>query len=353
MKDILFPFPWWVVLILALLGILFMLKGHNLKALLITLFTLSLTLITPVLYQQLTPIEFWHLGDYQLSSVWIEAFICSLGFGYLVYCLTLLLVRLKRPSALFVNLIIFLLTLTSVLIFITENYSANNQTDEVLYYNYGLEALRSLDQNAVYFAETDYDFFSTDYLRNVEGKRLDSFVFLTPLFRYPYEFHEALFNLHLPANHPETHSPFDSISKVNTLASRPLFLHLFQRSVRGYIFNSFNPLPILPHAESCYIGLINEKKNPTKIFVKELNEFWDKNLASLSNHPDPSILLLLEACAHPYLNTASFLKAEGNLTSWDLFYVRALKFGLRKIPLQKTWDNKSEGDTCWVKKEKF
>jgi hypothetical protein len=206
-----------------------------------------------------------------------------------------------------------------------------------------LEALRSLDQNAVYFAETDYDFFSTDYLRNVEGKRLDSFVFLTPLFRYPYEFHEALFNLHLPAIHPETHSPFDSISKVNTLASRPLF-YTFSNGVFEDIF-----LTHLIHYRFCPSGILlhwvnKPEKKSNQNLVKELNEFWDKNLASLSNHPDPSTLLLLEACAHPYLNTASFLKAEGNLTSWDLFYVRALSLIKEESWLAETWDNKSEGD---------
>ncbi len=341
--DLLFPFPSWLFIFLFLTGFLFLWRNECQKIPDILLFTFLTSVTVPLLYQRLTPPEFWHLDDYLLTPVWIEWLVISAGIGLFFLNFLNNDNRLKPPHILLLKILIALSIPIFGIMQVSKNYGANDQKGKLLYYNYGLEALRSLDRGAIYFAETDYDFFSTSYLRNVELLRTDSSIFLTGLFREPYEYVEAVRSMNLSATSQAPASPFDSISKTINYSSRPVFftfsngsfVDLFLSHLPGYRFRLSG---ILLH------WVTKPEKNSDVNSLLESNDFWNKSLKALKSDRDPSDYLLLDTCAHPFLNIANYLKTEGNLSNWDLLYDRALSLMEEKSWIAETWDRRAEGD---------
>jgi tetratricopeptide (TPR) repeat protein len=61
---------------------------------------------------------------------------------------------------------------------------------------------------------------------------------------------------------------------------------------------------------------------------------------------------LTELCAHPYINTANYLKLRGDLSQWDVLYDRALSLIQDAQWSAQTWSNRAEGDLLRGDKEK-
>ncbi len=334
----------WMSILLLVAGLWFLYKTSRRRVLYFLILAFLTTVLLNLFYQRLTPIEFWHLDDYLLTVNWVEALLCASGMGFFLSRFTPLAFRATssfdahREKAL---LLIFIALLFYIL---GKNFSLNNQKREFFYYYYGLETLKSLDANAIYFPETDYDLFSTMYLKKVEAKRSDIIIVPTPFFRKSYAYKDM--HLRYPGILPATSSisPFDALSKIVNNFGRPVF-YTFTNGIFADLYLKhlpryhFQPNGIL-------LRLIGRKghayaKNP----LFELNSFWGKSIANSIRDINPADTILLQACAHPFIDTAEYLEAKGDSADSNWLYNRALlliqdKNWRAEITAKKTFENK-------------
>jgi hypothetical protein len=298
------------------LGIYFFWRRALRKELLFLLLVLLTTTIANILYLQVSPIEYWHLDDHLVTDNWVTALLASVG----IYSL---LTSANNRSLFKYILPILLITLP----FLTfrKNIVADDQRREFLYWGYGIEALKSMDLNADYFAESDYDYFSILYLRDVEHKREDMGLTLTS-FMSEKDWQDVL---ELAAT-----QPYDSRPKYCAFPNGGF--------IDGYLEHA-------PTASFKPDGTIVQFMPPAKMLnrlpnQKPLEDLWQRYLNTDCRSSNPINGLLLEICAHPYLHMADYLKLRGDLREWDSFYEKALSLIQDPKWSAETSAAKAEGD---------
>ncbi len=261
--------------------------GHR-KELLFLLLLLLTTVTANILYLQVSPIEYWHLDDHLITVNWVTAFLASAG----IY---LLFTWVHKHSWLKYALPVLLIALP-ILTF-QKNISADDQTKEFLYRGYGMEALKSMNQNARYFAESDYDYFSILYLQEVEHKRPDVALRMTTF---------------LTENDWKNLS--QEVSSGSTTTDHPIYCAFPNGDfINGYLNHaqaaSFKPNGLV--TQFMPIKLSNDNES-----LKLLREFFGRYISPNLMGSNQIDKLLLELCAYPYLNMANYLKVRHNLDHW-------------------------------------
>lgn len=303
--------------LISLLGVFVLWRQNRRNELLFLLVVLLTALAANLLYLQVIPIEYWHMDDHLLTVNWVIASLGGLGVFFL-------LTLRDVPNALRYVLTgaLLLLPLQTFL----WNLSVNDQTREFLFKGYGMEALKSMDRSAAYFAESDYDYFSMIYLQQVEHKRPDVDLKLTTFL---------------------TQSDWENLARRFSGNPRAGGGPLYCAFPNGPFVNGY-----LQYAGTAYFkpaGTVvefmatpaSQKEGST---LQPLEELWNRYLIPEPMTPNPIDGLLQELCAHPYLNTANYLRFRGDLRYWDSYYLRALSLIQDSRWLAETWANKAGGD---------
>ena len=330
-----------------LIGV-FPLNKTNKKLTLFFLFLLLTIILTNLFYLQVTPIEFWHMDDHLLSSNWILGMLMGIG----IHTFFNLLASFKRPN------IKKILQTTSLILFLSfipltfaQNFSTNNQKDEFLYYGYGVTALKSLPKNSLYFAESDYDCFSTLYLKTVLNKRPDVHLLLSLFIDKPYERTLILKTdptlLNRTPNETKNSVLFDLIK--NNYKSHPIYCTFANVGFADLYLKNFKEMRLVP--SGILTQVIQPKESITSGYLHEtLKSFWDEYLEIECENPSPNQGLLRQACASPFLNAALYEKLHGNLTNWDWYYSKAVNLISEPSWLAQTWFARAEGNALFGNK---
>ena len=343
-----FHFTTWFIFLAGLFAI----RKRKQITLLISIILATVTLVN-LFYLQAMPIEFWHMNDHLLTLNWAFGLIASTG----IFSILLWINRLSRPrfsSMARISFFIFLTAGIPALVF-THHLFVNNQQREFLYRGYGLTGFKSMERNSIYFAESDYDYFSMLYLKLVENKRRDITLFLTPFLEKPYEY--GLIQKRCPdlsQNNPGLSG--------KTLSEDLLFNALKTGSFHRPFYCAFSNGPFvemyLRHSPSFYFqpsGTLIKCMGSTqpqlvRNLVPVLNDFWERYLQLNKRSPNPINGFFLGMCSYPFTNAAYYLKMRRDLTYWDWFYERALSLIQIKDWLAQEWDKKGEGDLLSGKK---
>jgi hypothetical protein len=164
-----------------------------------------------------------------------------------------------------------------------------------------------MDRRPTYFAESDFDYFSLLYLREVEGKRPDLDLYLTTFLE-----DKDWRALATPEAPRPRYCAFANGDLVNGLLKRTSFV-------------SFYPIGTVIHL------LPGHAQRPGIQDRIPLDELWDHYLAptlksegSFEAGLNPINGLMTELTAHPYLNMSKYLLLHGDRSHWDEDQARAL-----------------------------
>jgi len=330
-----------------LIGV-FLLNKTNKKLTLFFVVLLLTIILTNLFYLQVSQIEFWHMDDHLLSSNWILGMLMGIG----IHTFFNLFASFKRPNIKKIlqttSLILFL---SVILLTFAQNFSVNNQKDEFLYYGYGVTALKSLPKNSLYFAESDYDCFSTLYLKTVLNKRPDVHLLLSLFIDKPYERTLILKTdstlLNCTPNETKNSVLFDLIK--NNYKSHPIYCTFANVGFADLYLKNFKEMRLVP--SGILTQVIQPKESITSGSLhKTLKSFWDEYLEIECENPSPNQGLLRQACASPFLNAALYEKLHGNLTNWDWYYSKAVNLISEPSWLAQTWFARAEGDALFGNK---
>ncbi len=159
-------------LVLGLLGIFAWRNSGARRTLMVALVSLACLFLAfcVALLMPADPHMRWYVHNYLLPSNWIVALLAALGLGALNRVL-----QGRMGSAFFTLLLI---TLPAQQFF--SNFQRNDQSLQMLRYDYGANLLKSAPEGAVLFAEGDEDYFPLYFFQEIERKRPD--VVLVPSF---------------------------------------------------------------------------------------------------------------------------------------------------------------------------
>lgn len=338
--------PWF--LILMGFGLYLLWKKQDKKPLSFLVFTLGSTLIASLLYLRPIPLEFWHMDDHMLTSNWVFCLLIGLGYFQIFHFLNK--IRFWRKKQNLLGAAILFGTFLILMLVINNSWRANDQKREFLYYGYGNMILKSLPAQAVYFAESDYDYFSLLYFQNVEMRRRDVDLLLTSFLKKDYSF--TLIRQNHPDLFPRIKSDLDSqklkegdfynwlLSGRNPRPSFCAFLNgdfsIFRKE--DYIKLSFEPQGLVLGITSTF----HPSPNSTNNFV--LSDFWERYAKPNLAHMNPINGLLTQICAFPYIYHAQYAFTHGDRRNWDLLYSHALELIQDKSWQANEWMNKAGGD---------
>jgi hypothetical protein len=304
---------------------------------------LLLTVVTAnSFYLQIAPIEFWHMDDHLLTSNWILALFLGTGI-YAALSSVFSFKALNFKS--YLQVALSALCFSIIPFTFVQNFSINDQKNEFLYYGYGITALKSLPKNALYFAESDYDSFSTIYFKTVLNKRPDIHLLMTLFIDKPYE-RELISKTDptlLAFISDETNNSvlFDLIQDNYKL--HPIYCTFSNVGFSDLYLKNFNQMKLAPS------GILTHVIEPNKLIATEplykpLKSFWEEYLEPEMENPSPNQGLLRQACASPYLNAAFYEKLHGHLEHWDWYYSKAVNLISEPSWLAQTWFERAEGD---------
>ncbi len=334
--------------VFAILGV-WPLYKTNIKICLFLLLLFLSSVISNIFYMNLSSIEFWHLDDYLLLNDWAELIFCVVGCSFVW-------IKIKDLSCQFtplvkraIPIIVFILILLFAGDLITNNYRACSK-DGKIYHDYGLAALRSLNDDSVFFAETDFDYFGTIYLNKVENFRPDITILGCPFLmkNYPFTDLKKQYPVFSRIERADFSSKETSQGIIHDLIYLTDIKKTFFCTYTNGIFNdiylgSDHSVRLSPQGILLKLNFGNPKINIKKQ-TDFLHDFWHEALEEENINPDPVNYILYEACAHPFLNSALFLRLKGDLSNWDWFFERGL-FLIRDINWQAhVWNQKATGD---------
>jgi len=334
------------VYVFIVIGFFFLNKTSKKLTLFLSGFFLTVVLAN-LLYLQATSIEFWHIDDHLLSTNWILGLLTGLGIYSSFISAQTFLKNNKKAAMIATFFLAFSLTFLTLI----QNLAINDQKERFLYYGYGLNILKSMPENTLYFAESDYDYFSTLYLKTVLNKRPDIHLFLTYFMGQPYE--RALLsktdNLAFTQNPltPKNSLMFDLIENnhsthaIYSTFSNASFTKMYLKDFKGM---RFEPSGIVTHIIQ---NNQNTRKEPP---YHQLDIFWNEYLVPELNTPNSTQGILIQACANPYLNAAYYDKLRGHFEHWDWYYSKALYLISDTSWLAQTWFDRAEGDEHQGKK---
>ena len=312
-------------LLLAVLGLWGLLKKGRERLVLFLLTLLLTTLVVNVFYLRVIPIEFWHLDDHTLSLNWVLGILGGCGAGESLERLGKLRF-FKNRIVLRTAACLLVVAFFPVLLFL-KHRDVDDQSREFLYWGYGMTGLESMDKNARYFAETDYDYFSILYLQKVEHHRPDVGLKMTTFLAkddWKHLAREVSSGLS-PVGHP-----------IYCAFPNGDFINSYLKNAKAASFRPAGTITEFMPSEAL--------KNKGPAFQQQLEEFWERHLKPEQRSSNPIDGLLLELCAHPYLNTANYLKFRGDLRAWDDFYEKSLSLIQEPKWSAETSVNKAEGD---------
>jgi hypothetical protein len=226
-----------------------------------------------------------------------------------------------------------------------QNLAINDQKERFLYYGYGLNILKSMPKNTLYFAESDYDYFSTLYLKTVLNKRPDIHLFLTFFIGQPYEriLLSKTDNLPLTQNSlkPKNSVLFDLIE--NNHSTHAIYSTFPNASFAKMYLKDFKGMRFEPSGMATHIIQNNENTRKESPY-QQLDNFWNEYLVSELGNPNSTQGILIQVCANPYLNAAYYDKLRGHFEHWDWYYSKALYLISDTSWLAQTWFDRAEGD---------
>jgi hypothetical protein len=289
---------------LALLGTVWLFR-KNQKAALFLVFVLFFTIASSLIYLNVEPIEYWHMDDHLLSSNWILAILTGLGAHYMLRSFEGVHIfkhRLTLVFVLFIGPFVF-----------WNNLKNNDQKHRFLYYGYGITTLQTMPANTLFFAESDYDYFSLLYLKNVLHKRPDTHLFSMPFLSKPDEERTLKRTEPLVAANLDT-DVFKSLESENQ-AKNPIVTMFPNGSFSKEYLKDFQKLTIHPLGLAVLIS--TPGLNPGKeASYRSLTDFWVHYAEPSVKDPRQEEALLRQTCALPYLNEAYFMKIEWQATTW-------------------------------------
>lgn len=331
-------------LLLSIFGVVFFLKRGRKQDLLFLLLVLLTTLTANLLYLQVLPIEYWHLDDHLLTLNWSAALLSSAGLYHLLVNFHEKFSRWsnqKFPMAAGAFLLCLIPFFT-----LLDNFSANNQRKEFLFHGYGTGLLKSMEKNALYFAESDYDYFALLYLKEVERKRNDVGLINVPFLSKDYQYtllqEKRLALRFAPASALQNEELlFQWLG--GSLVNLPLycafpngpFAEMFLRHNTSLVFRP-EGLTIRVHPR--------QTASSARSSIMILDDFWIRHLMPPNRSTNPINGLFLELCAHPFLNTANYLKLRHDMLHWDSYYLQALNLIRDPRWRAETWANKAKID---------
>jgi hypothetical protein len=331
---------YFLAYVFAVIG-LFQLNKVNKKLTLFFVTFFLTTLLANLFYLQVEPIEFWHMDDHLLSSNWLLGIFIGVGIFAFFNALTTFSPNFRK--ALRAALMVLVLLLIPLNFF--QNFSLNNQKNEFLYYGYGLTALKSMPKDTLYFAESDYDYFSTLYLKTVLNKRPDTHLLLTLFLDKPYERELILKTdpslLASVGDKTSASVLFDLIQKNSP--SRPIYSTFSNVGFSEVYLKNFRNMGFAPSGILTRIIQPGER-TPAKPLYEPLRNFWDEYLEPEVENPSPIQGILRQACASPYLNAAQYEKLQRHMDHWDWYYSKAVNLIPESTWLAQTWFDRAEGD---------
>ena len=318
--------------IFILISFVFFKKLNNPEIFIFLLLATLTTLLAVLFYGRLlTPIEYWLFGYFLLTVTWTGAFLGSLG---LALTINYIRVRFKGRSRIGGALLASVLIIIAAVEFLNfrDGLRKNDQQKKSLYYNCGLEILKSIGRSSSYFSETDYDTFSTLYFTAVEKRRGDITFFPTPLLK-----RNIYYSLSSSNNLAEI------ISRL--LESSPPNRSTYFTFENGIFYDNYLKAQGKRGIEPSGLLLkIADGKKPLFTQKKLLGDVSQKIAFSNAEISDPSNFLMEEMLAHPFLNTANYFRAKNDLSNWDWFYDRAVQLIHDDDWLAETWTEKGNGD---------
>ncbi len=298
-------------------------------------------------YLSVPPVDFWHLDDHLLTLNWAFGLVVSAGLYWTL--LQMNRVSFFRFSPLLKACLCAGLTAGPPALIFAKHISVNDQKNEFLYYGYGLSGLKSMERNSIYFAESDYDYFSMLYLKSAEAKRKDVVLLSTPFLSNPYEYPLIQKNypdltrtgVSLPSKLTDETSFFAALQ--NGAIDRPLYCSFSNGAFEQMALQHFPSFYFQP--SGILIKCLGSSAPPTaQSLVPFLNDFWEHYLSHEKRSPNPINGLLLGFCAYPFTDAAYYLELRRDFSRWDWFYDRALSLIQIKSWLAEEWEKKGEGD---------
>ena len=329
-------------LALSLLGVFAFLKRGRKEDLLFLLLVLLTTLVTNLIYLQVLPIEYWHLDDHLLTLNWVTALLSSTGLFFLFSYFLKQFTHWRNQALPLAEGTLLLCFFPISTLF--GNLLVNDQKTEFLFHGYGIGLMRSMEKSSLYFAESDYDYFSLLYLEEVERKRSDLRLFLVPFLSKDYEYSLLQKDQKLKPIIPsialmDQPGFFQWIG--NPLNGSPIYC-AFSNGPFQEMFLRHNPsLSFRPEGLTIRIHPPGEA-SPSRRTVNLLDEFWVRYLMFYNRSPNHINRLFLELCAYPYLNMAQYLRFKGDWSAWDALNCNGLKLILEEPWLADEWARRAE-----------
>ncbi len=335
--------------VLVLFGLYFLIKTKQKNTLYLFLIVLFTTLSMNLIYLQTDPIEFWHINDHLLTVNWILGLLIGFGFFQMVF-------EISKLNIFGIKKIIFLVLIVTLLYLgYSKNFHTNDQKRQFLYYGYGIEALRSMSKNALYFSESDYDSFSILYLQDIIKKRPDVSLFVASFLKKDYEYELIAKQYPSLMNHVSVHQTseiFDAPSffrAIKGLRNKPIYCAFPNGDFSNIYLKYHHSIYFKP--SGILIKILREGEiAPHDNSIQLLDYFYEHFLEPEAKNPNPVNGLFCEICAHPFLNTAGYEKIHGDLSHWDWLYEKALGLIQENPWLAQTWSDRGDGDMLFGNK---
>ena len=301
----------------ALWGLWALLRRGLKTQLVFLLFGLLSTLAANWVYLQVTPIDYWHMDDHLLTLNWIFGFLGTVGI-----CRIQAQIDQKKPLKIFG---VFFFSILPFLTLLT-HFPWNDQKNEFLFRDYGINALKSMKRGAYCIAESDYDYFSILYLKELERKRPDVRVKLVT-FLTPADWQKL--NL--------------GLAPTDLSGNQPIYCAFPNGEFINAYIQQLSRVSLRPSGILIEVNPPRDRKFQN-LLTQPLDDLWEKSLIPGHRSFNPINSLLESLCAHPYINMANYQGSRGQWEHWDTYYERAL--GLIRDPRWRaeTWANKADGD---------
>jgi len=251
------------------------------------------TTVSNALYLNVEPIEYWHLDDHLLSTNWILALLIGIG-GF-----QFLKTTANYRSIYFYFALTFILAIAPLTYL--HHFKTNDQKNSFLYYGYGISTLQIMPKGTLFFAESDYDYFSLLYLKTILNKRPDTHLVLMPFLSKTGEA-EALKRCDPDISRDLGKLLFKNLI-IRNQSLRPIMTMFPNGSFSKEYLRNFDRLSIDPMGLAVVVS--PSRTNPNNsINYSSLINFW-------GHYADPSLRttyaeegLLRHACSLAYSNEA-------------------------------------------------
>jgi hypothetical protein len=326
-------------------GGIFWLFKKNRATLLFILILFLTTIVANIFYLKVEPIEYWHMDDHLLSSNWLFSLLLGSGIFGTFELFRSLPKSLHRKTSVGACLLVLFMTIGTF----AGNWRLNDQKSQFLYFGYGLTTLRSMPQNTLFFAESDYDYFSLLYLKTILHKRQDTHLVLMPFLLKPHE-EETLKQTDPTIGAAIGPSVFRDLI-IKNQDSHPIMTMFPNGSFSKEYVENFKRLTINPSGLAVLISASNSKPD-NELNYSTLIDFWGQYADSTRHKTLGVESLLRQTCALPYSNEAYFesLKIKPQSETKQVYNSEQVRtFYLMAERLYASAGNEAEANKAWFK----